>query len=78
VNKVEQIKASVIIPFHSFSGGDDAAQASPSAGIKQLQPATTQQHLNQPTTQLEEVMLVDNDNYDGTQSSAEDPTADGH
>ena len=74
MNKVEQIKASVIIPFHSFSGGDDAAQASPSAGVKQLQPATTQQHLNQPTTQLEEVILVDNDNYDGTQ----DPTADGH
>jgi len=76
VNKVEQIKSSVILPFHSFSGGDNASQASPSTGIKQPQPETRQQHLFQATSQLENVILLENNDYNDTQSSAENPTTD--
>ncbi|ONK68872.1 uncharacterized protein A4U43_C05F16920 [Asparagus officinalis] len=65
VNKVEQIKSSVVLPFHSFSGSDKISEPSPSETIKQTDPAARQQqNSNQPSpiTQLEEIIQLENNN----------------
>lgn len=79
VNKVELIKSSVVLPFHSFSGSGNISEPSPSEGIKQTQPETRQPHPSEPsaTTQLEEVIRLNNDDSDD--SSEESPCDnDGH
>jgi len=69
---VEQIKSSVILPFHSFSGSGNISEPNPSEGIKQTQPEARQLHPSETsaTTQLEEVIRLNNDD-----SSEESPCA---
>lgn len=72
MNKVELIKSSVVLPFHSFSGGGNISEPNPS---EQTQLETKQQHHSEPpaTTQLEEVIQLDNNDFGD--SSEESPSA---
>lgn len=77
VNKVQQIKSSVILPFHSFSGVNNTLQPNLSEDIKQIHPETKiQQEIGEKNpTQLEEVIFLETNGSDGTPTSAGSPTA---
>ncbi|KAJ6810603.1 protein RRP6-like 2 [Iris pallida] len=74
VNKVEQIKSSVTLPFFSFTCRDSTSGPNLVDKIKHSQPETPQQWSDQPSeTKLEDLILLENDETDSPQSPPESP-----